>query len=76
MNGEKKKASVRRGTEASAVTLRFAIDLAKPNEESTTNEFSYELLRKRELEEKKVCASEWCGWVRLGIVVRSRFFFY
>lgn len=53
MNGEKKKASVRRGNEASAVTLRLSIDLEKSTEE-TTNEFSYEQLRKRELE-KKVC---------------------
>lgn len=55
MNGVKKKASLGRGNGAASVTIRFAIDLAKPTEESTANEFSYEqLLKERELAGKKV----------------------
>lgn len=62
MNGVKKKVSAGHGTGASAVTLRFAIDLAKPTEESTINEFSYEQLKEKELEGNKVLGL-WCASV-------------
>ena len=52
MNLEKETVSVCQDM-GEAVTLRFTLDLAEPTEEST-NEFSYEQLKERGLEELKV----------------------
>lgn len=52
MNGVKKD-QPGRGNGAS-VTVRFAIDLAKPTEETTVNEYSYEQLLEEQLKDKKV----------------------
>jgi len=52
MNGVKKNLTGRgKGT---PITVRFAITLAKPSEESTVNEFSYEQLQDDRLKDKKV----------------------
>ena len=53
MNGVKKNLTGR--GKGLPFTVRLAITLAKPSEESTANEFSYEQLLDDGLKDKKVC---------------------